>query len=187
MATIRPMPYWGCITDDAGPERVEVDRAVRAGGPPAPGRSSAAVVSRNCPRPAGVAWSPRLRGHESSRLRPRPARAARSPSGRGLHRLVGQLGEEPRRDRRLPLAPELADPAVAQVELALGPGDARRRAAAAPPPARRRPRWRREWGRRPCSRPTMKTTGNSSPLAACRVIRVTAPVSSSQRSTARPG
>ena len=30
-------------------------------------------------------------------------------------------------------------------------------------------------GRIPCSRPTMKTTGNSSPLAACRVIRVTAP------------
>ena len=30
----------------------------------------------------------------------------------------------------------------------------------------------------------MKTTGNSSPLAACRVIRVTAPASSFQRSTA---
>ena len=34
----------------------------------------------------------------------------------------------------------------------------------------------------PSSRATMKTAGNSSPLAACRVISVTAPVSWSQRS-----
>ena len=41
-----------------------------------------------------------------------------------LHRLGGKLAEEARGDRRLPLAAELADPAVAQVQLALGPGDA---------------------------------------------------------------
>ena len=40
----------------------------------------------------------------------------------------------------------------------------------------------RAWGSRPSSSATMKTTGNSSPLAACSVISVTAPVSSSQRS-----
>ena len=41
-----------------------------------------------------------------------------------LHRLVGKLVQEPGGERGLLLAAERPDPAVAQVELALGPGDA---------------------------------------------------------------
>ena len=38
------------------------------------------------------------------------------------------------------------------------------------------------WGNTPSSMPTMKTTGNSRPLALCKVIKVTAPPSSSSSS-----
>ena len=117
IATIRPRPYCGCRTETPGRKASEV---VGRGRGRALAARSAAVVSRNRAGSRPGAARARL-ADAASRTRRAPRRR---PRGRGRHRLLGQLGQEARGDGRLPLAAELADPAMAQVELALGPGDA---------------------------------------------------------------
>ena len=125
-ATIRPMPYWGCSTETPGRNASEVDRPRGSAGEPA-GRAAELGGRRQAELAEAVG-----RGLASAPAGPRATASCR-PVGSGgsipersrmLDRLLGQLVEEARRDRGLLLAAELADPAAAQVELALGPGDA---------------------------------------------------------------
>ena len=98
-----------------------------------------------------------------------------------FHGLGGQFLQEPGRKGRLLLTPERPDPAAAEVQLALGPGDA----------DEKQPPFlfqllivviRTRMGEQSLLQRVTKTTGNSRPLAACSVINVTVPVCWSQRS-----
>ena len=135
------------------------------------GRRRQAKLARAGPRPRVRFWPARPSAGTVARdaLRRFDARAIVM-----FHGLGGQFLQEPGRKGRLLLAPECPDPAAAEVELALGPGDA----------DEKQPPFlfqlliviirTRVWGSKPSSSAFTKTTGNSRPLAACSVINVTA-------------
>ena len=99
-----------------------------------------------------------------------------------FHGLGGQFVQEPGRKCCLLLTAEGSDPATAEVKLALGPSDADKKQPSflfQLPVVIVGTRVRKQ---SLLQRRTIKTTGNSRPLAACSVINVTLPVCWSQRS-----